>query len=192
MCIDDVLNPRHSYGGSKLVGELLVINYCRTKSLRWSIARVHNVYGPRDGVEHVIPKLCERLLQNQNPLKLFGGSETRAFCFVEDCCEALHKVGEESLTDSEILHIGSMEEICMKDLATKLIATSKLEGITLEVLSAPQGCVKRRCPNTEKARRLIDWNPSVSLHDGLAKCWNWYQGEFTTKHGEGNELWGKK
>lgn len=181
LCIEDVMNPRHSYGGSKLVGELLVINYCRSKKIRWSIARVHNIYGPRDGVEHVIPKLCERLLRKENPLKLFGGFETRAFCYVEDCADALHKIGEEACTDSEILHVGSMEEISIKDVARKLIISSGLQNITLEVLSAPEGCVKRRCPNTKKIRDLINWNPSTNLEVGLRKCWDWYQKNFHIK-----------
>ena len=68
-----------------------------------------------------------------------------------------------------------MEEISIKDMAARLITASNLQEIDIEVLSAPKGCVKRRCPNTEKIRGTVDWNPRTDLDTGLKKCWDWYK-----------------
>ena len=63
LCIDDVMNPRWTYGGSKLVGELFFINYARQYKFDMSIVRYHNIYGERMGYDHVIPEFCQRLIK---------------------------------------------------------------------------------------------------------------------------------
>ncbi|KAK3244971.1 hypothetical protein CYMTET_45439 [Cymbomonas tetramitiformis] len=172
--IDDVTNPRYSYGGSKLAGELMVINYCRSKSISWSIACVHNVYGPRDLPEHVVPKLCQRILNRESPLVLLGALETRAFCYVEDCVKALHLVGSQKEADAEIFHIGSDQETRICDLASSLLKCAESADTPLEFRDSPLGSVSRRCPEVSKIAGLLGWKAITSLDTGLMKCWEWY------------------
>ena len=92
LTVPDVLNPRFSYGGGKIISELLAVNYGRKFFDRTLIVRPHNVYGPNMGREHVIPQFVLRLkkLSEQQPSGVLDfniqgtGKETRAFIFIED------------------------------------------------------------------------------------------------------------
>ena len=97
LSIPDPLNPRYSYGGGKLICELMAINYGRTNFDRVIIFRPHNIYGPDMGWEHVIPefvirmkKLCERYSEDPLEFQIQGtGNETRAFCYIDDFIDGL-------------------------------------------------------------------------------------------------------
>ena len=117
LTIDDVTNPRWSYGGSKLAGELLTINYCRTRAVPFKIIRYHNIYGIRMGFEHVLHEFFIRVHDKVNPFPIFGGQETRAFCAVEDAVKATEAVMLSEKCDGEIIHVGnSAQEIKILDL----------------------------------------------------------------------------
>jgi UDP-glucose 4-epimerase/UDP-glucuronate decarboxylase len=79
---------RFCYGGSKFMGEFLCLRFGRQLKVPTSIVRYHNVYGPRMGKMHVIPEFIARILARENPFRIYGGQETRAFCYVEDAVEA--------------------------------------------------------------------------------------------------------
>ena len=116
LTIDDVFNARFSYGGSKLIGELLTVNYLRTKKVPFSIIRYHNIYAGRMGFEHVLPEFCKRIANKENPFKIFGGTETRAFCYVDDAVEATVAVMRSEKCNTEVIHVGnSKEEITIKE-----------------------------------------------------------------------------
>jgi nucleoside-diphosphate-sugar epimerase len=90
--IPDPLNPRYSYGGGKIISELLAINYGRKRFKRLVIVRPHNAYGPNMGNEHVIPQFALRIreaakqhLTGSVPLSIQGdGTQTRSFIYVSD------------------------------------------------------------------------------------------------------------
>src|SRR4029077_8139611 len=92
LSIPDPLNPRYSYGGGKLISELMAINFGRKYFERVLIFRPHNVYGPDMGWEHVIPQFALRLdaaakrqPSGTLPFEIQGtGKETRIFCFIDD------------------------------------------------------------------------------------------------------------
>ncbi|MEK6946967.1 MAG: SDR family NAD(P)-dependent oxidoreductase [Nanoarchaeota archaeon] len=175
LTIEDVKNPRWSYGGSKIIGELLFTNYAKKNNFRMSIVRYHNIYGERMGFEHVIPQFCLRILDKEIPFKIFGGTETRAFCYFSDAIRATQMVMEEDGADGEIINIGnSDEEITMKDLAIKLFKISKVNP-KLYIKKAPKGSVTRRCPNISKLNRLTGFTPKVNLDEGLKKTFEWYK-----------------
>lgn len=183
LAIDNVFNARYSYGGSKLIGELLTINYCRTKAVPFSIVRYHNIYGPRMGFEHVIPEFCRRIYYKENPFNIFGGDETRAFCYVQDGIRATKLVMEAAECDSEIFHIGnSLEEIRIEDMARKLLEIADFK-VPLKINPAPQGCVSRRCPDTSKLNRYTGYTPEVDLGKGLALTYEWYMSAYKKKEG---------
>lgn len=175
LTIDDVYNPRLSYAGSKIIGELFMINYSRAYNLPITIVRYHNIYGPRMGYEHVIPGFCMRILGQENPFKIHGATETRAFCYIDDAIKATRKVAEVEGTSGEIIHVGnSDEEIKIIDLARRMFALSDFYP-TVESLPAPEGSVKRRQPDISKLVQLTGFRPQVSLNEGLLKTLEWYK-----------------
>jgi len=178
LTIDDVYNARFSYGGSKITGELLTINYCRTNDVPFSIVRYHNIYGPRMGYEHVIPEFCKRIFDRENPFSIYGGEETRAFCYVTDAVKATESVMLSDSCDQKTIHIGnSSEEIKIKELAEMLFC---LSGIApdFDIKPAPKGCVKRRCPDTSKLLALTGYSAKTTLAVGLKETYEWYISQF--------------
>jgi len=179
LCVEDVKNPRWSYAGSKIVGELFFINYARIHGFDMSIVRYHNIYGPRMGHEHVIPEFCTRIHRKEDPFKIFGGKETRAFCYIDDAIRATKLVMESKRTNGEIVHIGNdKEEITIMDLVKRMF---KIAGFhpKLDIKAAPPGSVKRRCPNIDKLKKLTGFESKIDLDIGLKRTFEWYKNENT-------------
>jgi nucleoside-diphosphate-sugar epimerase len=176
LVVNDVFNPRFSYGGSKIIGEILTINYLRQKSVRFSIIRYHNIYGPRMGFDHVIPEFCQRIMDGVSPFPVYGGHETRAFCYVDDGVEATKLVMESENADGGIVHIGNdREEISIIDMAKLLFEVTGYDA-ELAIRDAPAGSVRRRCPNIGKLAGLTGFSPKVPLREGLSRTYGWYEG----------------
>lgn len=177
--IPDVLNPRYSYGGGKIISELLAINYGRDRFKRVVIVRPHNVYGPNMGNEHVIPQFALRIRDaiklhpsGPVPLSIQGdGTQTRSFIYVDDFidgCARAFLTGEHL----NIYHVGTEEEVTIATIANK-VATAFGREIALEYGPAPVGGTSRRCPNTAKISGL-GFVPQVSLDEGIKKTVTWY------------------
>lgn len=174
LCIEDIFNPRFSYGGSKIAGELLFVNYAKKFNLRAKIIRFHNIYGPRMGYEHVIPEFCRRILQKENPFKIFGGYPTRAFCYVDDATYAIRTIMEKSDDSIEVFHVGNdLEEISINNLADKLFEVTNYFP-EKKIEDPPKGSISRRCPSIKKLRSKLNYEPKISLFDGLKQTFNWY------------------
>jgi nucleoside-diphosphate-sugar epimerase len=179
LIVPDVLNPRYSYGGGKIISELMAINYGRKLFNRVFIFRPHNVYGPDMGWEHVVPQFALRLKAAQAahpagplPFAIQGsGEETRSFCFVDDLVEGIivMRARGEHLG---IYHIGTTEEISVADLARRM---GRHVGREIDVQTGPRlaGSTPRRCPDISKLAAL-GYKPRVSLAQGLAATIDWY------------------
>lgn len=177
--IPDVTNPRYSYGGGKLIGELLTLNYARTGAFSGVVFRPHNIYGPDMGGEHVIPAFCGRIADIRERGGRFAmqgdGSATRAFCHIDDCARALLILLERGASGG-IYHVGDdREEISIRDLAQRLL---RLAGVQAEFTSLPlpSGGTERRCPDISRLRAL-GYEPRKPLDDGLAETYAWYSTE---------------
>jgi len=175
MVIPDSLNPRYSYGGSKLISELIAFNYGKDVFRQVQVFRPHNVYGPDMGWKHVIPQLIGKAraaAAAHEALEIQGdGTETRAFCYVDDIVDGIvtmHAAGG----NREVYHIGSMEEVSIRDLVARIIAGL---GLALEVRPGPamEGGTPRRCPDIGKMR-AIGYEPKVTLDEGLRRTIAWY------------------
>jgi len=172
--VDDVRNPRYSYAISKIAGEALVLGYAQATSAPYVIIRPHNVYGPRMGDDHVMPEFAIRLMDKEDPFVISGGENTRAFCYVDDFVAGLSSAAVSGGADGEIINLGDDdEEITIVDLARRMI---KIAGVNprIEVRDAPVGSVMRRCPDITLARRLLGFQPTVGLDQGLARTFEWY------------------
>ena len=175
LIIDDPYNSRLSYAGSKIIGELFLISYSKAYDFPATIVRYHNIYGPRMGYEHVIPEFCIRILKKENPFKIYGGKETRAFCYIDDAVMATKLVMETEKTNREIIHIGNpQEEITILDLTKKMFDLFDYHP-SLEILPASQGSINRRCPKIDKLVSLTGFSPTINLEEGLIKTFVWYK-----------------
>jgi nucleoside-diphosphate-sugar epimerase len=180
LSVPDVMNPRYSYGGGKIISELLAVNYGRTRFDRVAIFRPHNAYGPDMGREHVIPQLSLRVadLADKQPsgaiqLPIQGsGEETRAFVYVDDMAEGMLRVVERG-AHLGVYHLGTTDEVTMKDLA---IAIGRAVGRDVVVVpgALQPGGTPRRCPDISKARGL-GYEPRVPLASGLERTVAWYR-----------------
>ena len=177
LVIPDVKNPRYSYGGSKILSELLVMNYGLDFFEKAIIFRPHNIYGPNMGFKHVVPQLINKLKNSKdndiNSIELIGdGSETRAFCYVDDLVDGLLILMKKG-KDKEIYHIGNDDELSIFDLATKI---TNLVDNKINIRKGEQthlGGTMRRCPDISKMRK-IGYEPNISIDSGLKKSVEWY------------------
>jgi len=179
LCIPDVMNPRYSYGGSKILTELVALNYGRTGFRRVAVVRPHNVYGPDMGWEHVIPQFAVRLadLAAAEPtgrlrLPIQGdGRQTRAFVHIDDFTDGLLRVIERA-AHLGVYHIGSTEEVTIGELASKVAACLGRE-VAIVAGAEPPGATARRCPDIAKMREL-GYAPAIALDQGLPGVVRWY------------------
>ncbi|OGG80030.1 hypothetical protein A3A39_02985 [Candidatus Kaiserbacteria bacterium RIFCSPLOWO2_01_FULL_54_13] len=173
LVIADPHNPRWSYAGTKLIGELLFIHYAKAYNFRMSIVRPHNFYGPRGG-HHVIPDVLERIQKRTDPFPVFGADETRSFCYVSDAVEAIQAVMESDKTDGETYHIGSNTETKISDLIDEMFRLAGWHPKSLDIKPAPEGSVKRRLADVAKIKRDTGWEAKTSLPDGLKSTIEWH------------------
>lgn len=179
LMLPDSLNPRYSYGGSKIVSELIAFNYARDHYRKMQVFRPHNVYGPDMGFKHVIPQFLLRAFDlreraaEKNVFEIQGdGSETRAFAYVDDVVSGILTMWEKG-GHREIYHIGNDQEISIAELAA---LTAETVGLVMEIrgTEAPAGATPRRCPNISKMRAL-GYEPRLDLRTGLARTADWYR-----------------
>jgi nucleoside-diphosphate-sugar epimerase len=182
LSVPDVLNPRYSYGGGKIISELLLINYGRKVFQRAMVFRPHNVYGPDMGQEHVIPQFVMRMEAlaaepRREPdvidFPIQGtGRETRAFVYISDLIDGVLRVLEQG-EHLGVYHIGTDVETTIADLAH---AIARCFGREVRVVSGElrPGSPLRRCPDIARMRGL-GYQPRVSLEEGLAATVDWYR-----------------
>jgi nucleoside-diphosphate-sugar epimerase len=186
------IGPRACYDESKRYGETLCVNFARQYHLPLKIARPFNNYGPGLKItdRRVIPDFVNDILAGKNIQMLSDGTPTRTFCYVADAIIGYYKVLIRGQI-GEAYNIGVTEpEISMADLARKIVKISK-------DLFQYQGKVElhhstetdyltdnpmRRCPDITKARTELEYNPGVSLEEGLLRSLLWY-----SAHREGED-----
>jgi nucleoside-diphosphate-sugar epimerase len=179
LIVPDATNPRYSYGGGKIISELMALNYGRKFFDRVLIFRPHNVYGPDMGFEHVIPQFALRLkkaaAQHANgkvPFEIQGdGRQTRSFCHVDDLVQGVMVMRAKG-EHLGIYHIGTTEEVTIGDVARRIAAHAGRE-IEFRSLPAPAGGTERRCPDIGKLAGL-GYAPRVPLAKGLPPTVDWY------------------
>ncbi|HEY3902215.1 MAG TPA: NAD-dependent epimerase/dehydratase family protein [Chthoniobacter sp.] len=180
LALTDLANPRSSYAGSKIFGELAITHACATTGKPFSIVRYHNVYGPRMGLEHVIPELFQRALHGQNPLVVYSANHSRAFCYVSDAVTATIAAMESERANGMTINIGNdEEEVTIGELAKRVLTCA---GIPAEIKTevAAHDPIQRRCPDISRARELLGYAPRVSLDAGLEKTFAWYRPQLAT------------
>ena len=166
--IPDIFNPRFSYGGGKILTELMGAHYGKKYFKKLIIFRPHNVYGPNMGNEHVIPEFIKRFkFLKGKKFKIQGsGNEIRSFIYIEDFLQAFNILLNKG-KHLNIYNIGTSEKIKIKDLANKL-AKKFRKKITLNRTSLTKGSTKIRTPNINKIKKL-GFKAKFNLDKGLSK-----------------------
>jgi dTDP-glucose 4,6-dehydratase/UDP-glucuronate decarboxylase len=173
--------PRACYDESKRYGETLCANFNRVYELPVKVARPFNNYGPglKISDRRVLPDFFRDVLGGKKIVLLSDGSATRTFCYITDAMSGYLKMLA-SQYNGEAFNIGCENpEISMRDLAELVVKiTGSTTGIEVKksedneyLTDNPQ----RRCPNIQKARALLGYNPTVSLEEGLTKSYEYYQ-----------------
>ncbi len=169
------IGPRACYDEGKRCAETLFFDYHQQAAVDIRVARIFNTYGPRmhpnDG--RVISNFIVQALKGE-PITLYGdGSQSRAFCYVDDLIEGLVRMMAQ---DVEIgpLNLGNPAEFTIRELAeTVLRLTGSRSGLVFSPL--PQDDPAQRQPDIAKARATLDWEPSVSLEDGLKETISYFR-----------------
>jgi UDP-glucuronate decarboxylase len=170
------LGPRACYDEGKRCAETLFFDYHRQHRCQIKVARIFNTYGPRmhpnDG--RVVSNFIVQALRNED-ITLYGdGSQTRAFCFVDDLIGGLIRL---MATGPEIvgpINIGNPHEIPVRELAERVIALTGSKS-TIVSRTLPQDDPLQRCPDIALARNVLGWEPAVALGDGLTKTVAYFQ-----------------
>jgi UDP-glucose 4-epimerase len=166
------------YGASKLAGECYTRAFWETYRYPTTVLRPFNSYGPRCHHEgdsgEVIPKFLLRCLAGK-PMVIFGdGTQTRDFTFVADTARGILAAGLSDAAVGQTLNLGSGKEIRIRELA-KTIAQA-LARPTAEVLHVEPrpGDVLRLLADSSKAKKLLQFEPTISLLDGISRLRDWY------------------
>ena len=174
--VPDVFNPRFSYGGCKIISELMGIHYGKKFFKKLVIFRPHNVYGPNMGYDHVVPEFIIRLMKmkkNNNNFEIQGsGNETRSFIYIDDFISAFDLIIKKG-KHLNIYKIGTQEKIKISGLA-KIISSFFDKKIILKRKNIRKGSAKNRTPNINKLKKL-GFKRKFSLSSGLSKTINWYK-----------------
>jgi UDP-glucuronate decarboxylase len=172
----NTLGPRACYDEGKRVAETLFFDYHRQHGVEIKVARIFNTYGPnmhpQDG--RVVSNFILQALRG-NPITLYGdGSQTRSFCFVSDLIEGFVRLMGTDASVTGPINLGNPHEITIRELAERIIALTNSSS-TLAFEPLPQDDPTQRCPDIGLARKTLDWEPTVSLEDGLARTIAYFQ-----------------
>ena len=160
------IGPRGVYDEAKRFSEAMVMAYHRFHGVETRIVRIFNTYGPRmrvmDG--RAIPAFMSQALRGEDVTVFGDGTQTRSLCFASDLVEGIYRL---MLSDtSDPVNIGNPQELTILDLAKKVIAATGSKSRIVE-RPLPEDDPKIRQPDITRARKLLGWEPKVSLDEGL-------------------------
>jgi GDP-D-mannose 3',5'-epimerase len=175
--------PEDGYGWEKLFSERMCRHFEEDYGLQCRVARYHNVYGPlgtwTGGREKAPAAICRKVLEakisGKHEIEIWGdGKQTRSFMYIDDCTK-----GTEMITESDIpepINLGSDELVTINQLVD---IVEDIAGLKLKRnynLGAPKGVNGRNSDNT-LIKEYLDWAPSITLREGLAKTYAWIENE---------------
>ena len=168
------VGPRGVYDEAKRYMESITMAYHNFHGVDTRIIRIFNTYGPRmrlnDG--RALPAFIGQALRGED-LTVFGdGSQTRAFCYVDDLVEGIYRL---LLSDYTMpVNIGNPNEISLKDFAEEVL---KLTGNKVKIIykPLPEDDPKQRKPDITKAKKILGWEPKVERAEGLTKTFDYFK-----------------
>ena len=162
------IGPRGVYDEAKRFAEAITTAYHRFHGLDAKIVRIFNTYGPRMRIRdgRAVPNFIAQALRGED-LTIYGdGSQTRSFCYINDLVDGILRLMVSGTNDP--VNIGNPQEMTILQIATEIIAlTGSRSRIAHRAL--PVDDPKVRQPDISRARALLDWEPIISLKDGLTR-----------------------
>jgi len=170
------IGPRACYDEGKRCAETLFFDYHRQHQVQIKVLRIFNTYGPRmhhnDG--RVVSNFIVQALKGEDITVYGEGTQTRAFCYVDDLTDALLRMMNTADDVTGPINAGNPVEISVRELAERIIT---LTGSSSKLIRAvlPVDDPLQRCPDISRARAILDWEPRVSLETGLIKTIEYFE-----------------
>lgn len=174
--------PQDAYGWEKLIAERLCLHYQEDYDIQTRIVRFHNIFGPLgtwDGGREKAPAaMCRKVaiakLTGNHEIEIWGdGEQTRSFCYIDDCVEGIIRLINSD--HSEPLNLGQDRLISINGLADVVADIAGIE-IRKKHIAGPQGVRGRNSDNT-RLREVLQWEPAISLEDGLRRTYQWIEAQ---------------
>ena len=179
LAISSEFDKRTTYALSKIYGEYL----CAFSNLPYTILRPHNVYGPRMGLDHLIPEQLRRIwsARDGQSLSVTSPKHQRTFIYIDDAVETILRVMEQEKCEGKTLNLG-----CQKPEFTVLEVVqmcARIVGRNLQIVEGEDmlGSPLRRVPSVELLESLIEFKPKISLEQGISLTYDWYRQGFSHK-----------
>ena len=172
-------DPEDGYGWEKLFSERMCRHFTEDFNLDTRVLRYHNVYGPLgtfDGGREKAPAaLCRKLikakLNNDKSIDVWGdGKQTRSFMFIDDCIYGTIKIFNSN--SSEVYNLGSSEQVSINQMIEIIEEIGQYKVKKNYQLDKPKG-VRGRSSDNEQIKKLLSWEPTVSLRKGLEITYKW-------------------
>lgn len=158
---------RSCYDEGKRAAETLMMDYHRQNGVEVRIARIFNTYGPRMAINdgRVISNFIVQALKGQDITVYGKGEQTRSFCYIADLVEGLVRLMNTGVFEGPV-NLGNPDEYTIMELARK---TLELTGSRAQIVfkPLPQDDPKQRCPDITRAKRILGWQPTIPLNQGL-------------------------
>ena len=174
--------PQDAYGWEKLVTERLCMHYQQEYGIETRTVRFHNIFGPlgtwEGGREKAPAAMCRKVAQaklgGDPAIEIWGdGEQTRSFCYIDDCIEGIYRLMRSDY--SEPLNLGQDRLISINELAD-MVAAAAGQQIVKKHVPGPQGVRGRNSDNT-RLREVLDWEPRISLEEGIARTYEWIEAQ---------------
>jgi GDP-D-mannose 3',5'-epimerase len=178
--------PQDAYGWQKLISERLCTHYREEFGIETRIVRFHNIFGPfgtwDGGREKAPAALCRKVavakLTSNPEVEIWGdGEQTRSFCYIDDCVVGLYKLMRSDY--QQPLNLGQDRMVTINQLADMIAEIAGIE-ISKKHILGPQGVRGRNSDNT-RLRQVLNWEPTISLEDGLARTYEWIEQQVRAK-----------
>jgi GDP-D-mannose 3',5'-epimerase len=174
--------PQDAYGWEKLISERLCLHYAEDYGMETRIVRFHNIFGPLgtwDGGREKAPAaMCRKIamarLSGNPEIEIWGdGEQTRSFCYIDDCLEGIYRLMRSDFR--EPINLGQDRMVTINQLAEMVAGTAGTK-IVRKHIQGPMGVRGRNSDNT-LLRKVLQWEPSISLEQGLAVTYAWIEGQ---------------
>ena len=172
----NTIGPRSCYDESKRASETICFDYIRQYNVDVRIARIFNTYGPNMAINdgRVVSNFIVQAKMNQ-PLTIYGnGRQTRSLCYVTDLIQALFELMMNRTKLDIPINLGNPQEISMNDLANKIIHMSNSSS-KIVYMDLPIDDPKQRQPDISRARKLLNWEPKITLEEGLLETIRYFE-----------------
>lgn len=163
------LQPRSPYAAAKASSENLLESYYHTYGLPVVKSRFFNIYGPRQGLDQVIPKFILQSLNNKKITIYGNGTQTRDYTYVDDAVKGYGILGIKENLEGKTINLGSEKEIKIKDLAKLIIKLTKSKSKLQFSKELRRGEISRLLCNAKLAKEILGWEAKTDLTSGLIK-----------------------